>query len=141
MNNLLVPIIENSRLSISVAPRPGHGERQFDVQVSVEPQNFGGTYTETYLEDDLERFANDLDAGPIEGTYRLGGNRSTLVELTTELSNSIGPDLVLECSITRSDDDPQERLSFLVWSIQPFSTQAALQLRSVLSTTPRPKPN
>lgn len=129
----LVPVFDHGRLRIALGPADaGRVELRVTVRTGTPDGHFGGTATDTLASDDVERFVADLERGPV-GRFRLGGDRTISVELRSTLGEGGGPELTVECTVVRTEDDPREWLQFVMSGVPPFADAAAAAARSVLT--------
>lgn len=130
----LVSVFDHGRLRIELGRRSGDGN--VDLRVTVRAGRvggqFGGTVSGTLLPSDLERFADELDTGPV-GRFWLGGDRTVSVELRSDLQDGVGPELSVECTVICTEDDPQEWLQFLLFGVPAFTGATAASVRAVLA--------
>ena len=126
----LVTVFDQDRLRIELGRRPDSDLA--DLRVTVRAQHLGGTITDTLLAADLERFVADLEDDAVV-RHRLGGGRAVLVELAAGPEHGVGQSLDVECSVVRTEDDPQEWLQFTMVGVPAYAAATAARVRSVLA--------
>lgn len=130
----LVPVFDHGRLRIDLGPAADGGDVEVRVTVRTGESggHFGGTVSDTLPTAAVERFLAELDRGPV-GRVRLGDERTVSVELRSTLREGTGPELSVECTVVRTEDDPQEWLQFVMSDVPPFAGPTAASVRAALA--------
>lgn len=120
-------------------PHPSHVDRWFDCSISVDAHPFAGVLETTFTDEDLVGFADALELLNPVGEATLGGGRAAELHLIVE-NQMGGGDLVVECYITPSGDDPYPSIRFLMFGVQDFAARTADRLRQLAAIQPWPTP-
>lgn len=126
------------RVSVECAERGVDGSSAYEVRCEATAPPFTGTVTDLLLPDDLRFFATNLRRLAAPGSVILGGERAA--ELRLEVEKQVGGQagrLVVEVHLTPSGDDPWPSLRWLIFDQEPFWSDAAAALESLVAEDER----
>lgn len=133
MGTLLLQLgAEGAQLTVTAVASeyPDH----FDVTIEADASCFQGSITQPLSREDLESWAEQMEA-PEPEELVLGGNRAMILKMDINVQGPVTepPAFVVQAWLAWTEDDPYPNLTWLIFDLAPFWSEAAQRVREFLA--------